>query len=243
MPVPLSTSSNGEGYAITNEEDFHKKDEELDRESQKVAPIPWLSKDSANSSASRPPTPSGNSWSPGMSRTSTSVPHAAARKLKAIRSTYRKPATTCRWSRTLPARTASFCVPAHPRHNARRGPGVSGIEPRVDGRRLPHATFSGWLVQDTVLGSLCLRWHDQDVCLSCIAARPETSSATLRRRTGKPVVPKIMPELPRSSVTMPDARSGTRLHHPPDFLNAVELDEVCWLVKTKRWYDDSPREG
>ena len=37
-PFHFLDFSNGEGYAITNEEDFSKSDEELDRETQKVAP-------------------------------------------------------------------------------------------------------------------------------------------------------------------------------------------------------------
>ena len=37
-PFHFLDFSNGEGYAITNEEDFNKKDEDLDREYQKVAP-------------------------------------------------------------------------------------------------------------------------------------------------------------------------------------------------------------
>jgi predicted ATPase len=37
-PYHFLDFANGEGYAITNEEDFQKPDEELDRESQKVAP-------------------------------------------------------------------------------------------------------------------------------------------------------------------------------------------------------------
>ncbi|OLG39879.1 AAA family ATPase, partial [Xanthomonas oryzae] len=37
-PYHFLNFSKGEGYAITNEEDFKKPDEELDRESQKVAP-------------------------------------------------------------------------------------------------------------------------------------------------------------------------------------------------------------
>ena len=36
-PYHFLNFSQGEGYAITNEEDFQKSDEELDRESQKVA--------------------------------------------------------------------------------------------------------------------------------------------------------------------------------------------------------------
>lgn len=36
-PYHFLNFSKGEGYAITNEEDFKKTDEELDRESQKVA--------------------------------------------------------------------------------------------------------------------------------------------------------------------------------------------------------------
>ena len=37
-PFHFLSFSNGEGYAITNEEEFTKSDEELDRETQKVAP-------------------------------------------------------------------------------------------------------------------------------------------------------------------------------------------------------------
>lgn len=37
-PYHFLSFSNGEGYAITNEEDFNKSDEELDRETQNVAP-------------------------------------------------------------------------------------------------------------------------------------------------------------------------------------------------------------
>ena len=37
-PFRFLDFSNGEGYAITNDEDFQKSDEDLEREVQKVAP-------------------------------------------------------------------------------------------------------------------------------------------------------------------------------------------------------------
>jgi predicted ATPase len=51
-PYHFLSFSNGEGYAITNEEDFNKSDEELDRETQNVAPDTSPSRDLGNSNAS-----------------------------------------------------------------------------------------------------------------------------------------------------------------------------------------------
>jgi predicted ATPase len=51
-PYHFLSFSNGEGYAITNEEDFNKSDEELDRETQNVAPDTLAIKGLGNSNAS-----------------------------------------------------------------------------------------------------------------------------------------------------------------------------------------------
>ena len=59
-PYHFLDFSNGEGYAITNEEDFQKADEDLKRENQKVSSDTLAIKAWVNLNASRRPTPSGS---------------------------------------------------------------------------------------------------------------------------------------------------------------------------------------
>lgn len=233
-PFHFLDFSNGEGYAITNEEDFHKKDEELDRESQKVAPDTLAIKGLGQFERFK----AANAFRQLMESWHVSDFHiSAARGRKEAQGDSEHLSET---GDNLPL-VARFLHEQHPsafQHildtMARRVPGVSGIEPRL--------MDDGYLTLRFQDGSFKTPFLDRYVSDGTIKMfaylvllhDPKPHPLLCVEEPENQLYPKLMPELAEEFRDY--ARRGGQVlvsTHSPDFLNAVELDEVCWLVKTK----------
>lgn len=233
-PYHFLDFSNGEGYAITNEEDFQKADEDLKRESQKVSSDTlaikglgqferfkaanafrqliesWHVSDFHISAARGRKEASGEAEH--LSETGDNLPLVAQRLFEQNPDTFRKILDTM----------------------ARRVPGVSGVEPKLqdDGYltlRFQDGSFKTpfldrYVSDGTIkmFAYLVLLYDPKPHPLLCVE-EPENQ-----------LYPKLMLELAEEFRQYAN-RGGQVLvsTHSPDFLNAVELDEVCWLVKTQ----------
>ena len=222
----------GEGYAITNEEDFSKSDEELDREVQRVAPDTlaikglgqferfraasafrrliesWHVSDFHISAARGRKEASGNSEH--LSETGDNLPLVARYLYEQHRHTFDTILKTM----------------------TRRVPGVTAVEPRLmdDGYltlRFQDGSFKTpfldrYVSDGTIkmFAYLVLLHDPQPHPLLCVE-EPENQ-----------LYPTLMVELAEEFRAYA-LRGGQVLvsTHSPDFLNATTLDEVCWLVK------------
>ncbi len=233
-PYHFLEFSNGEGYAITNEEDFNKQDEELTRENQKVSPDTlaikglgqferfkaanafrqliesWHVSDFHISAARGRKEASGESDH--LSETGDNLPLVAQRLFEQHPDVFRKILDTM----------------------ARRVPGVSGVEPKLQD--------DGYLTLRFQDGSFKTPFLDRYVSDGTIKMfaylvllhDPKPHPLLCVEEPENQLYPKLMLELAEEFRQYAN-RGGQVLvsTHSPDFLNAVELDEVCWLVKTQ----------
>lgn len=222
----------GEGYAITNEEDFSKSDEELDREMQRVAPDTLAIKGLGQferfkaASAFRRLI---ESW-----HVSDFHISAARGRKEAVGRSEHLSAT----GDNLPL-VARYLYEQHRetfeqilRTMTRRVPGVAAIEPRLmdDGYltlRFQDGSFKTpfldrYVSDGTIkmFAYLVLLYDPSPHPLLCVE-EPENQ-----------LYPTLMAEL-AEEFRLYARRGGQVLvsTHSPDFLNAAHLDEVCWLVK------------
>lgn len=232
-PYHFLDFKNGVGYAITNEEDFNKPDEELEREPQtlnspdilaikglgqferfKAANAfrqlieSWHVSDFHINAARGRKEASGNSEH--LSETGDNLPLVAQYLYEQHRSTFTRILKTM----------------------ARRVPGVQAVEPRLmdDGYltlRFQDGTFKTpfldrYVSDGTIkmFAYLVLLYDPQPHPLLCVE-EPENQ-----------LYPRLMTELAEEFRSY-STRGGQVLvsTHSPDFLNAVRLEEVCWLVK------------
>ena len=233
-PFHFLDFSNGEGYAITNEEDFKKEDEELQREIQKVSPDTlaikglgqferfkaanafrqliesWHVSDFHISAARGRKEASGEAEH--LSESGDNLPLVAQRLFEQSPDTFRKILDTM----------------------ARRVPGVSGVEPKLQD--------DGYLTLRFQDGSFKTPFLDRYVSDGTIKMfaylvllhDPKPHPLLCVEEPENQLYPKLMLELAEEFRQYAN-RGGQVLvsTHSPDFLNAVELDEVCWLVKTQ----------
>ena len=232
-PFRFLDFANGEGYAITNEEDFNKKDEELDRESQKVAPDTLAIKGLGQFERFK----AANAFRQLMESWHVSDFHiSAARGRKEAQGDSEHLSET---GDNLPL-VARFLHEQHPQAfrrildtMARRVPGVSGIEPLLmdDGYltlRFQDGSFKTPFL-DRYVSDGTIKMFAYLVLLHDPAPHPLLCVEEPENQ----LYPKLMPELAEEFRDY--ARRGGQVlvsTHSPDFLNAAELDEVCWLVKT-----------
>jgi predicted ATPase len=231
-PYRFLDFANGEGFAITNEGDFTLSDDELTRERQNVSPDTlaikglgqferfkaanafrqliesWHVSDFHINSARGRKEASGDSEH--LSETGDNLPLVARYLYEEHRETFKKILKTI----------------------ARRVPGVSEVEPRLmdDGYltlRFKDGSFKTpfldrYVSDGTIkmFAYLVLLYDPKPHPLLCVE-EPENQ-----------LYPKLMSELAEEFRQYAE-RGGQVLvsTHSPDFLNAVELDEVCWLVK------------
>jgi len=233
-PFHFLDFSNGEGYAITNEEDFKKEDKELKRELQKVSPDTlaikglgqferfkaanafrqliesWHVSDFHINAARGRKEASGEAEH--LSETGDNLPLVAQRLFEQHPETFREILNTM----------------------ARRVPGVSGVEPRLQD--------DGYLTLRFQDGSFKTPFLDRYVSDGTIKMfaylvllhDPKPHPLLCVEEPENQLYPKLMLELAEEFRQYAN-RGGQVLvsTHSPDFLNAVELDEVCWLVKTQ----------
>lgn len=223
---------NGEGFAIVNEEDFSKSDEELDREPQRVAPDTLAIKGLGQFERFKAATAFRQlieSW------------HVSDFHISAARG--RKEATgesehLSESGDNLPL-VARYMFEQHPETFAKvlstmtaRVPGIAAVEPKLleDGYltlRFQDGSFrtpflDRYVSDGTIkmFAYLVLLYDPKPHPLLCVE-EPENQ-----------LYPTLMPEL-AEEFRLYANRGGQVLvsTHSPDFLNAVNLDEVCWLVK------------
>jgi predicted ATPase len=233
-PFHFLDFSNGEGYAIINEENFNQPDEELTRENQKVSPDTlaikglgqferfkaanafrqliesWHVSDFHISAARGRKEASGESEH--LSETGDNLPLVAQRLFEQHPVTFQKILDTM----------------------ARRVPGVSGVEPKLQD--------DGYLTLRFQDGSFKTPFLDRYVSDGTIKMfaylvllhDPKPHPLLCVEEPENQLYPKLMLELAEEFRQYAN-RGGQVLvsTHSPDFLNAVELDEVCWLVKTQ----------
>lgn len=231
-PYHFLDFQNGEGYAITNEEDFKKADEDLKREPQKVSPDTlaikglgqferfkaanafrqliesWHVSDFHISAARGRKEASGEAEH--LSETGDNLPLVAQRLFEQHPETFRKILATM----------------------AKRVPGVSGVEPKLQD--------DGYLTLRFQDGSFKTPFLDRYVSDGTIKMfaylvllhDPKPHPLLCVEEPENQLYPKLMLELAEEFRQYAN-RGGQVLvsTHSPDFLNAVELNEVCWLVK------------
>lgn len=231
-PYQFLNFSKGEGYAITNEEDFHKADEDLERESQKVTPDTLAIKGLGQFERFK----AANAF-----RQLIESWHVSDFHISAARGRKEASGDSEHLSETgdnLP-RVAQFLFEQHPKIFAKildtmkhRVPGISSVEPRLmdDGYltlRFQDGSFKTpfldrYVSDGTIkmFAYLVLLYDPQAHPLLCVE-EPENQ-----------LYPKLMGEL-AEEFRLYARRGGQVLvsTHSPEFLNAVELTEVCWLVK------------
>jgi predicted ATPase len=235
-PFHFLDFADGEGYAINNEEDFDKQEEELNREYQTL--------DSPDILAVKGLGQFGRFKAANAFRRLMESWHVSDFHISAARGRKEASGDSEHLSETgdnLP-RVAQFLFEHHRKevfdriliNMTRRVPGVKAVEPLLmdDGYltlRFQDGSFKTpfldrYVSDGTIkmFAYLVLLYDPRPHPLLCVE-EPENQ-----------LYPKLMPEL-AEEFRLYAHRGGQVLvsTHSPDFLNACELDEVFWLVKNK----------
>jgi predicted ATPase len=231
-PFRFLDFSNGEGYAITNEEDFHKSDEDLEREPQKVAPETLAIKGLGQFERFK----AANAFRQLIESWHVSDFHiSAARGRKEATGESEHLSET---GENLPL-VARYLFEQHTEAftkiletMAQRVPGVASVEPIL--------MDDGYLTLRFQDGSFKTPFLDRYVSDGTIKMfaylvllhDPKPHPLLCVEEPENQLYPKLMAEL-AEEFRLYANRGGQVLvsTHSPDFLNAVALDEVCWLVK------------
>ena len=231
-PYRFLDFENGKGFAITNEEEFNKPDEELDRELQTVAPDTLAIKGLGQFERFK----AANAF-----RQLIESWHVSNFHIDSARGRKEAAGDSEHLSETgdnLPL-VARYIFEQHPKEfqeilnvMARRVPGVRAIEPKLmdDGYltlRFQDGSFKTpfldrYVSDGTIkMFAYLVLFHDPKPHPLLCVEEPENQ-----------LYPKLMAEL-AEEFRLYSLRGGQVLvsTHSPDFLNAVELDEVFWLVK------------
>lgn len=231
-PFHFLDFANGVGYAITNEEDFNKKDEELERETQQVAPDTLAIKGLGQFERFK----AANAFRRLIEHWHVSDFHISAARGRKDAAGETEHLSESGENLPLVARYL------HEQHYsvfesilatmARRVPGISSVEPKLmdDGYltlRFQDGSFKTpfldrYVSDGTIkmFAYLVLLYDPKPHPLLCVE-EPENQ-----------LYPQLMTELAEEFRSY--ANRGGQVFvstHSPDFLNALELDEVCWLVK------------
>ncbi|WP_374278165.1 AAA family ATPase [Azonexus sp.] len=231
-PFHFLDFSLGEGYAIVNEENFKKADEDLEREVQKVSPDTLAIKGLGQFERFK----AANAF-----RQLIESWHVSDFHISAARGRKEAAGNSEHLSETgdnLP-RVAQYLYEQHPDTfqrilsiMAHRVPGVASIEPRL--------MDDGYLTLRFQDGSFKTPFLDRYVSDGTIKMfaylvllhDPRPHPLLCVEEPENQLYPRLMGELAEEFRLY--ARSGGQVlvsTHSPDFLNAVEVDEVCWLVK------------
>ena len=231
-PYHFLDFSKGEGYAITNEEEFNKSDEELDRENQKVASDTLAIKGLGQFERFK----AANAFRQLIENWHVSNFHindARGRKEASGNSEHLSESGD-----NLPL-VAQYLHEQHPdvfQHildtMARRVPGIAFVEPKL--------MDDGYLTLRFQDGSFKTPFLDRYVSDGTIKMfaylvllhDPRPHPLLCVEEPENQLYPRLMTEL-AEEFRMYANRGGQVLvsTHSPDFLNAIELDEACWLVK------------
>ncbi|MDQ3271399.1 MAG: AAA family ATPase [Pseudomonadota bacterium] len=231
-PYRFLDFTNGQGFAITNEEEFNKPDEELEREFQTVDSDTLAIKGLGQFERFK----AANAFRQLMESWHVSDFHIdAARGRKEASGDSEHLSET---GDNLPL-VARYIFEQHPQDfqnilntMARRVPGVRGIEPKL--------MDDGYLTLRFQDGSFKTPFLDRYVSDGTIKMfaylvllhDPKPHPLLCVEEPENQLYPKLMAEL-AEEFRLYAQRGGQVLvsTHSPDFLNAVDLDEVCWLVK------------
>lgn len=222
----------GEGYAITNEEDFQKADEDLDRETQKVSPDTLAIKGLGQFERFK----AANAFRHLIENWHVSDFHiSAARGRKEVAGDSEHLSES---GDNLPL-VARYLHEQHYvvfdrilKTMARRVPGVSSVEPKL--------MDDGYLTLRFQDGSFKTPFLDRYVSDGTIKMfaylvllhDPKPHPLLCVEEPENQLYPGLMAELAEEFRGYAE-RGGQVLvsTHSPDFLNAMALDDVCWLVK------------
>lgn len=231
-PYHFLDFSRGEGYAISNEEDFHRPDEALDREEQRVSADTLAIKGLGQFERFK----AANAFRQLIEHWHVSDFHiSAARGRKDAMGDSEHLSET---GENLPL-VARYLNEQHPKvfekilkTMTQRVPGITSVEPKPmdDGYltlRFQDGSFKTpfldrYVSDGTIkmFAYLVLLYDPRPHPLLCVE-EPENQ-----------LYPQLMMELAEEFRSY--ANRGGQVFvstHSPDFLNAMELDEVCWLVK------------
>jgi predicted ATPase len=231
-PYHFLDFSKGEGYAITNEEDFNKADEELDRENQKVAPDTLAIKGLGQFERFK----AANAFRQLIENWHVSDFHiSAARGRKDAAGIIEHLSES---GENLPL-VARYLHEQYPdvfqkilSIMAKRVPGVSSVEPKLmdDGYltlRFQDGSFKTpfldrYVSDGTIkMFAYLVLLHDPNPHPLLCVEEPENQ-----------LYPQLMAELAEEFRSYSNRGGQVFVStHSPDFLNAAELNEVCWLVK------------
>ena len=232
-PYHFLDFSKGEGYAINNEEDFQKKDEELDREPQTLNSPDMLALKGLGQFERFKAATAFRQLIESWHVSDFHIDQARGRKEASGNSEHLSESGD-----NLPL-VAQYLHEQHPDAfqkllgvMTRRIPGVRSVEPRLmdDGYltlRFQDGSFKTpfldrYVSDGTIkmFAYLTLLYDPRPHPLLCVE-EPENQ-----------LYPRLMPEL-AEEFRLYAQRGGQVLvsTHSPDFLNAARLEEVCWLVK------------
>ena len=231
-PFNFLSFTNGKGYAITNEDQFDKEDEELTREDQQVAPHTLAIKGLGQFERFK----AANAFRRLIEDWHVSDFHISAARGRKDASGEVEHLSESGDNLPLVAR---YLYEQHRTvfdtilsKMAKRVPGIAGVEPQLmdDGYltlRFQDGSFKtpflDRYVSDGTIKMFAYLVLLHDPCahpLLCVE-EPENQ-----------LYPTLMAELAEEFREY--ARRGGQVFvstHSPDFLNALEVDEVCWLVK------------
>lgn len=231
-PYHFLSFAEGEGFAISNEEDFSKADEELERETQKVSPDTLAIKGLGQFERFK----AANAFRSLIENWHVSDFHISAARGRKDASGETEHLTENGENLPLVARYL------HEQHleifnkillsMAKRVPGVASVEPKL--------MDDGYLTLKFQDGSFKTPFLDRYVSDGTIKMfaylvllhDPVPHPLLCVEEPENQLYPQLMIELAEEFRSY--ARRGGQVFvstHSPDFLNALELEEVCWLVK------------
>jgi len=231
-PYHFLDFANGEGYAITNEEDFQKADEDLTREGQRVGRDTlaikglgqferfkaanafrqliesWHVSDFHIDAARGRKEASGDSEH--LSKSGDNLPRVSQYLFEQHRSTFDRILKTME----------------------RRVPGISSVEPKLMDDGYLTLRFKDGSFQTPFLDRYVSDGTIKMFAYLVLLYDPNAHPLLCVEEPENQLYPKLMTEL-AEEFRLYANRGGQVLvsTHSPDFLNAMEIDEVCWLVK------------
>lgn len=231
-PFHFLDFTRGEGTAVTNEEDFHKPDEALAREAQRVAPDTLAIKGLGQFERFK----AANAFRALLEAWHVSDFHiSAARGRKEVVGSYEHLSPS---GDNLPL-VARYLFENHRplfdrvlKTMTERVPGIADVEPRL--------TDDGYLTLRFQDGSFKTPFLDRYVSDGTIKMfaylvllnDPNPHPLLCVEEPENQLYPRLMVELAEEFRAYADRGGQVMVStHSPDFLNAVELDEACWLVK------------
>lgn len=231
-PYHFLDFKNGEGYAITNEEEFNKSDEELDRETQKVALDTLAIKGLGQFERFK----AANAFRRLIENWHVSDFHISAARGRKDAAGETEHLSESGDNLPLVARYLHEAYPEIFKNiletMARRVPGISSVEPKL--------MDDGYLTLRFQDGSFKTPFLDRYVSDGTIKMfaylvllhDPKPHPLLCVEEPENQLYPQLMAELAEEFRSY--AVRGGQVFvttHSPDFLNALRLDEVCWLVK------------